>query len=321
MATVTQIKSQTWGISLAGYGTIVEGLASVKQCLRIILTTRKRTDPLRPEFGSNIFNFIDSPLDIAIPNIKKEIIEAIGIWESRVKVTYISHAILSPGKPLFKIGFTLVDEDLTDEIILNTGTGQIEVTAETEIIVQAFFPDNPNQYLYSLDFAINNDEVRPSSNNLTFDDLSKLFSWIKENWHFVGRWYQLPDRFVLYLTGSNVQSANLSIGLIEEKWFTVIYPVLKSNQYYKISFIANGKAYTNDEARYTPEEVLQWLIVNYSNYAIWKNIQDKPLPASVFSEEFTSEFDTDSSVMTVKLQCRVINGNTVDSISILATPV
>jgi len=60
---------------------------SVKQNVRLILTTPKGSDVHRPDFGSNLFQLVDSPLNaITAGKIKAEVIEAIEKWEPRASV-------------------------------------------------------------------------------------------------------------------------------------------------------------------------------------------------------------------------------------------
>jgi len=60
---------------------------SVLQNIRVILTTQRGTDIHRPDFGSDVWQFIDEPLTaITIGKIKAEITDAIERFEPRVKV-------------------------------------------------------------------------------------------------------------------------------------------------------------------------------------------------------------------------------------------
>lgn len=93
MATLQDIKSKDWSLSLAEQGAVVEGFADIQQCVYIILVTMKGTDPLRPDFGCGIYEYIDKPLNIAIPNMKREILFAIQKYEPRVKIISILHAV------------------------------------------------------------------------------------------------------------------------------------------------------------------------------------------------------------------------------------
>ena len=91
--TLTDITSADWSLALdspgspgSGIGNVVQGIADVNQCIRIILTTPKGSDPLRPTFGADLWQYIDFPIQTAIPNIVREVTDAITLWEPRVKL-------------------------------------------------------------------------------------------------------------------------------------------------------------------------------------------------------------------------------------------
>lgn len=74
---------------------VVQGFDDIEQCIFNILSTRKGTDVTRPDFGSNYFDYIDSPEDIFVPNAVREVVLAIQTWEKRAvidKVEFSGHA-------------------------------------------------------------------------------------------------------------------------------------------------------------------------------------------------------------------------------------
>lgn len=97
--TLADIISVDWSLALdtpgvpgSGLGNVVQGLADVNQCITIILTTPKGSDPLRPTFGADVWRYIDAPIGTAIPAIVREVTEAILRWEPRVTVVSVSAA-------------------------------------------------------------------------------------------------------------------------------------------------------------------------------------------------------------------------------------
>src|SRR5260370_36113876 len=94
--TLADIQSADWSLMLdsssssqaaaAGLGSVVQGVADVNQCIAIILGTPKGADPLRPTFGADIWQYIDYPIQAAIPAIAREITEAITLWEPRIRL-------------------------------------------------------------------------------------------------------------------------------------------------------------------------------------------------------------------------------------------
>ncbi len=91
--TINDITSVNWQLSLAGVGEVEQNLADIRQCIGLIIVTTKGTDPLRPEFGSDIWRQIDKPVTVATPIIVKEILTGIQLWEPRVKVTNLIYTI------------------------------------------------------------------------------------------------------------------------------------------------------------------------------------------------------------------------------------
>lgn len=98
---LNEITSVDWQPKKNAIGEIVEGIDDIKQCINNILLTSKGSVPHNPEFGSDAWKWIDKPVNIAIPNIIREIIDSINMWESRVKVSSVeaeidgSHVIIT----------------------------------------------------------------------------------------------------------------------------------------------------------------------------------------------------------------------------------
>ncbi len=77
--------SQHWQLAQGGNG-ITQGADDIDLCIHNILSTRKGADVLRPDFGSNHFDYLDTPEDIFVPNVVREITLAIQTWEKRAVV-------------------------------------------------------------------------------------------------------------------------------------------------------------------------------------------------------------------------------------------
>ena len=97
--TLADITSADWSLALdqpgepgSGIGNVVQGIADVNQCIQIILTTPKGSDPLRPTFGADLWKFLDAPINAAISAIVTEVTTAITQWEPRVKLTSVTAA-------------------------------------------------------------------------------------------------------------------------------------------------------------------------------------------------------------------------------------
>lgn len=92
----------------------VQGENDLHQCIYNILSTQKGSDVLRPEFGSNHFDYIDQPFDIAVPNIVREIFVALQKWEKRIEVQAVNVSGIAPNYH-FQIHWQVV-EDLSRQI-------------------------------------------------------------------------------------------------------------------------------------------------------------------------------------------------------------
>ena len=88
--TLADITSADWSLALGAIGDVVQGIADVEQCLGIIVTTPRGSDPIRPTFGADIWRFIDFPLDRALPAIVSELTSAIALWEPRVNLLSVT---------------------------------------------------------------------------------------------------------------------------------------------------------------------------------------------------------------------------------------
>jgi len=92
--TLADVTSHDWSLALdesvnssapgSGLGQVVQSLDDITQCLRIIVTTPKGTDPLRPDFAVDIFDYIDRPINQFLPRFVRTVTDAIAKYEPRV---------------------------------------------------------------------------------------------------------------------------------------------------------------------------------------------------------------------------------------------
>ncbi|AYN26710.1 phage baseplate protein [Buttiauxella sp. 3AFRM03] len=84
-------------------GRPLSGDAHLNQSIINILTTPVGTRVLRRDYGSHLFNLIDSPLDgILVSNIRKETAIAINKWEPRLKIERVY--VLEAGNGFIEVG-------------------------------------------------------------------------------------------------------------------------------------------------------------------------------------------------------------------------
>ena len=89
-ASLADITSADWSLKLGTIGAVVQGIGDIDQCIAIILTTPRGSDPLRPTFGVDVWRYIDNPINVAIPSIVREVSAAIAMWEPRVNLRSVS---------------------------------------------------------------------------------------------------------------------------------------------------------------------------------------------------------------------------------------
>lgn len=97
MITVSQITSKDWSLKLWAIGEVVQGIADIEQCIRIIFTTPLGSDPLRPTFGADLWKYIDRPIDRSLPAIVREVTDAITLWEPRIILNSVSASVVTDG--------------------------------------------------------------------------------------------------------------------------------------------------------------------------------------------------------------------------------
>jgi phage baseplate assembly protein W len=78
--------TQNWQVSINDPATVVEGAEDIAQCVYTIITTVKGSDPLRADFGSDVYKYIDKPINEVRPLIIYAVSEAIRTWEQRIVV-------------------------------------------------------------------------------------------------------------------------------------------------------------------------------------------------------------------------------------------
>jgi phage baseplate assembly protein W len=286
LATVSQIKSPVWTYSIDGGGAISEGLAAIRQCIDIIIRTTKGTDPLRPEFGSDVYKYVDHPVNVAVPNIKKAILEAIETWETRVKINYIKHKMVL-SQVHFEIGYKLKDDSFNDSLTLILGSGGVTIGAtKARLILQGLFPPNPSGFQFQVQCKLNGADLLPAPPPFGFADAGELYLWVKTNWLNYGHWYLTSESLVGYM---NPQYGNgsLAISILTKNRFQGGIPRLQIGYKYNVSITVDGTEYMNDEDLFTPDQVRIWAQENLGDLGLWQIISN---PGS-FNDDFNDDFE------------------------------
>jgi len=82
-----------YSINIADKTKYVVGVEDVKQSWAIILTTIPGSIPLQPTFGSNLFQYLDNPINKAFSNMANTIIKDLEKWEKRAKIKKVTKTI------------------------------------------------------------------------------------------------------------------------------------------------------------------------------------------------------------------------------------
>jgi phage baseplate assembly protein W len=90
----SQVDGHASGLASDRLGELVTDTQDVDQCIRIILTTPKGSDPHRPLCGSNLHLYIDYPANSARPHIVREAVNALREWEPRIEVVKVTVSLV-----------------------------------------------------------------------------------------------------------------------------------------------------------------------------------------------------------------------------------
>ncbi|MBF0802895.1 MULTISPECIES: GPW/gp25 family protein [unclassified Neisseria] len=105
--------SKHWQLAPEG-GGLVQGADDINLCILNILSTRKGSDVTRPAFGSNHFDYIDTPEDVFVPNAVREVMLAVNTWEKRAVVERVGFENRAPH--IVMTVFWRVAQDVSGEI-------------------------------------------------------------------------------------------------------------------------------------------------------------------------------------------------------------
>lgn len=308
MATLAQISSPVWTLSANGNGGIAEGLSAIRQCISIILRTTKGTDPLRPEFGSDIYQYVDAPVNIALPNIKKSILDALALWEPRIKVIDVRHS-LEISHLTFEIVYQLTGTTIIDILSFNASGGDTnDPTNTSALILQGFFPPNSDGFQYKLYAELDYSELLPTPPADGFADRYDLYLWVKNNWSVYGKWYYTSTAIVGYIKPQYKQG-KIEISILAKKRFAGGIPSLPIAYHYTVSIEVDGDTYDNaGTLLYTADQIRQWVQAHavLGLLGTWQLVTN---PGSFDSGEFSEDFE-------LYLQLLVINTALADNVVI-----
>ena len=118
MTPTTSITAQDWQLALGQPGDVVTDLDDIAQCIQVILTTPRGSDPLRPQFACDLWRYIDHPIDQAIPHIVREAWDAIETFEPRVELVSITPRLGEVAQLIVSVVWRRAGQQQTTEVRL-----------------------------------------------------------------------------------------------------------------------------------------------------------------------------------------------------------
>jgi phage baseplate assembly protein W len=306
MTTLTEtIGTQFFQLSTVGAGALAVGVEDVRQCIDIILRSIPGSDPMRPLFGCNAFKYVDKPIDVAVPNVKKEIYEALSLWEPRIEVTSITHQLINTSQLDFTITYRIIDDNILDSINYSSG-GIVTASGSNSgnIIISAPIPVKIDNGVYRVSFFVNDKAVQPEIPQSGFISSSEMLVWINGHWANYGRWFVTDGALILYLNSGLATKATLIVTQTRQITLRVMIPELQPGQSYSVGFSPDGNSPTPffpNEAIANLEDLIAWLNDSWEAYGRWViTTQAAQYSQGDFSNDFAGDFDNGNAVVTDK---------------------
>lgn len=109
MATLNDVTTNLWQLSLVNAGEIVQGIDDIKQQIEVVLFTVKGSDATRPQFGCGLYNKIDKPINQVRAEIVTEVLDALQIYVPLIEVLKINPTVNAEGLLHVKVEFKIID--------------------------------------------------------------------------------------------------------------------------------------------------------------------------------------------------------------------
>lgn len=289
----------TYQLSTVGPGAVATGLENIRQCIDLILRTIKGSDPLRPEFGCDVFRFSDRPYNIAIPNMKKAIVDALNLWETRITVSSITHEIVLQNL-IFNITYvTSQGIEETIRFALNNEGSTSVGQPGGGIIISAFIPSPITNGRYFINLLLDGIGAIPAVPASGFSNTGDMLAWVNSNYANYGRWYVADGKLVLYLASGVNQSVTLTVTQTALLTLKAQIFDLEPGEFYSLSLTLNGvnatPAFPTNSIN-NIEALLNWLRVNWA-YGTWalESVSSTGTSGD-FNEDFNEDFDNTGGI-------------------------
>ncbi len=289
MGDFRQIDSPTWAMGLKR-GQIVKDVAAINQSIFLILTTSRGTDPMRPLFGSTIYQYLGTPTNIAIAGIKASIVEALSVWEKRIQVVRVTHKV-SVDKLQFIIVYKAGDgvESLFELFIANGAVSSTTILAD--LILQGMFPIDGDRFF--VEFGLDGLTINPLAPIGGFTDRVSMLNFCRAAYGNYGNWYLQGDRLYCRVSDPKYTTGFIKITALILTRIETEIPTKGSGQSYQVSITYGGQTVYSSNTLQNPAEILTELRTNYAKYGDW-GIETV---LGDFSEDFNNDFLTFRTVL------------------------
>ena len=116
----------TYTINLADKTKFVQGVDDIKQSWALILMTIPGTVPLFPTLGSNLFQYLDQPINKAFSGMANTIIKDLEYWEKRATISKVTRTLDGSTIKLMIQGINKATKaEIIQDIVVNEVNGGI----------------------------------------------------------------------------------------------------------------------------------------------------------------------------------------------------
>lgn len=120
-----------WQFALGSEGEVVTGLDELAQALKILLHTPLGSDPLRPEFGCDLLQYLDRPGPQATAAVIRTVSRAVARWEPRITLQAIRVTeITAEGTVSLAITWTPAEDSSSSSSSSGSTTTEVTVSGD-----------------------------------------------------------------------------------------------------------------------------------------------------------------------------------------------
>lgn len=264
-----EIHTENWQMDVKTPDNVVLGNDDIRQCIDVILTTRKGEDPLRPHFGCDLWKWIDAPVNSAIPNMKKSMLDSLSEYEKRIKIIGIKSEIIDLSRVLFYIDYKAEAGGDINTFSFEIG-GSAGEQPKPILALSAKYEDGA--FRYQIVMQLNGEDANPAPPASGFASISDLMNWVNDNWYIFGTWHHISSQntVVAYIKGDVATSGNLNIVSSKNTLSSVIPTISNDERYMIILKDSNGRISPWDDDNIASiGGILMYVQSNYGHLGEW----------------------------------------------------